>query len=719
MPYTRVAIAQIPHDLVERSIPETLGEMLPVVETQNPKVQTLLKRLKEYMDELEKETKRVAQAQAFSHFEAVISFCGTGSRHVDILIFPDSLPNAWRSRISHLRDHHGITMIIAGAGHVFPPSAGDLQGGIPVILPDHEVYVLIRRWAELAIEPESPEHGPPHMLVAISDSKTIGRTTPDLEALTLEFHARFEIPVAVSNAGGHSRFFIRHGENDPIGGKLADAQPLGSLVYRTPPGDSAVNILDLNLMQRQGPENLPARCVTVAPLISEKDFPDYCRYLHEFKNPDEDMERRILNTRSQIVRQATLEKIATQREEANHETFERKIRQVDEACSLRSGFDELQSYADSSDILRLVDAVVVPHPENYIYMILNSIGDTLTELSEHLPRVDRALVKKTMRKLERLQELHGPTSASNPRVSNIMEREKRHLSLIYELLSFESVLDSILYDIDKLDEPDDLWFSIDSILSDLDGSGKVEGSEIADLEELFLLRRAGEHKARRKKHHLSDFEAKPNKLDKGEDISIKEIAHQITRVEKADLRDLIKYFSDKGNEGDILESLMKLSPKLATVERQLRMQQALERLNRNLPVPDSFLQLRRGGRLLMRNLLGKRGLALHLVCQDSFEEVLRGLLMELEVAYTFLRLRYRKKLLELAQLTARKRHECLKERLQDIRRDGPRLSETLDRLLTDPQENWEELPEIFAMMWNLLEAKQEAGILTLLKMLRA
>jgi hypothetical protein len=186
---------------------------------------------------------------------------------------------------------------------------------------------------------------------------------------------------------------------------------------------------------------------------------------------------------------------------------------------------------------------------------------------------------------------------------------------------------------------------------------------------------------------------------------------------EVDLGVLLTAIAESGVEEKILKAIENLGPELSAQQRRLRLQLALVRQNDGLPSLQADLLRQPQGTLLARDLLAKRALAVYLVCLDDPEQVLRGLLLELKTLYEILLLLYPEKLRELARLTAEERRSRLAERREEIRRDGSALGPALERLLSAPQQHWQEVPQIFRCMRNLLEAKQEISILTLLGML--
>jgi hypothetical protein len=737
MPYTRIAVAQVPADLVGRHLPAAIRELDRDLRlsTDDHRTLELLRKLREKLTRLDDNIRRMADAQGFSYVRSILSFCGSKGRNVQILIFPEiAVPASWPDVIRKLCNEHEIPLLILGS-HDFG-CAYERNGPDYHVAVDPPVVVRVRSWNELPAHNANPPPaigGAGRTLVAVPARMSAAAIGPQIEGRALALRAN-GIATAVANTEGHSRFYVRSWLDDVGEGEISDDRPLGAFLYRIPAGSHAVNILDIDLAYQAGgwldTRGFFTRPVTVAPLIPEALFPDYCCYLRELEGSPLRSEEVVRAERARQVRRATMNTLKYLETNGSSEfkSLEHKIVQIEEACQRTLGIAILQRYAEPGDFQRLVDAVIIPRAETSLASLVGSTCEVLSELVNRLPLMDRAPFRNLIERVQRLGESNIWVMTTEDAPALPSRIDKRPMGepppstrrSVADFLALVEILFDTHYHWGRI--PTEKQRAIDGgkllqqlhrVLKEFEALGRIQDATLDDA--LLYLRQ----------ELRLPYEAFPAAASGGT-VEVM-IARQMASIEdpkkaamllslmdiaekSLDIQAITSELGTTDKEGAEAEVLKEIGPLVHAVRRRQALQHCSElRL--------LTFDLRGRSPLLVKDLIRRRFRAISLALEDDADEILRGLLEGLEVIYDHLVILYRDTLRGLARLSATERKERLETRQQEILRDLPLLRQVVGELLSSPQEAWEDVPHIFTLMRGLLEAKQEVSILTLLAML--
>lgn len=362
MPYTRVAVVQLPEDLVAHYLPEAATQLIldQCADLQGAGRSSGV--LATIIDSLRRDIYELAKSQAEICLREVLRFAG--HRKVDVVVFPDFLLQPGWVELLELEQRDSEIPAIVMPSFVLPrpPDAQTLQpfGERTISLSTHRVTLR-------AFHPEQRidiPGGDGHVLSVVSAGSR-HRSDPGLSTRLDHLQTVYGVVTAVADTKGHSRFYARVWK-DGSRSKISDRRPLGAPLYQMPPGNAGINILDIDLAQQKGKwldtGGFHTRSVTVAPLIPRGQFPEYMRLL-KGKLASDYCSEWIHSEKTREVRFRTLERIRNP-PRLSYTMFNQKIMEVEVATKEDEGLEELQKYAKPGDFQRLVDAILVDEPLN-------------------------------------------------------------------------------------------------------------------------------------------------------------------------------------------------------------------------------------------------------------------------------------------------------------------------------------------------------------------
>ncbi|MEM9552764.1 MAG: hypothetical protein AAGC60_00775 [Acidobacteriota bacterium] len=733
MPYTRVAVVQLPEDLRAHFLPASFRSLSLETQAATDEATKFLEQVAGKLDQLDREIHRLAEEREAACLEAIVEFAR--ARGVDILALPQLTPRSrWIERLRRVQQQAQIPVITLGPTF-FHPRGNEDRSNEPV---EHQVVLNGSSARVYCIDPRQmiPDPGDRQsgfVIVSGSSSQGIDDTLRE----TLHRHrvergiasaicASFDPQVASRPAAGHGEWrgssFIARTWREQSGRCISEREPLGAPLYEVPRPSLGVNILDIDFAMQQGAwlqtDGFHTRSVTVAPIIAEEDYPEYVGWLWQVSSTP--WFQRVLSKQAQIVRRQTLSRLADDGVRGN-EVLRQKLLEIDRAGGDADKLSELNRYSDPEDEQRLVDVVIVLRQAERA--LVGSIRESLQGLFRVLETESAAAVPRSV--VEKVQALtleyepserHGTTHGVHFEPTRLW-RVNHDLELIrsyIEAWSPKPLPD--LFTTDHLMQ----WPSIGALSNEIlsfvaatvdyltAGQSTSMDMEYFAAEWSILSRLA----AIDDQHLEDDFEAAGiGPLD--------DVPRGETEIVEVDLELLKRHpqSSPPAHEAAAKtpERSEAQSRLLQIVDAEHRRREAArdslghhagEAVERPSPIP-----------WLERQLIRRRALALHRMLDDRPATILLGLCDELAALMVLLVLGRRERLVRLAGLPREVRDARAARLRSRHERLWARLKGDVESLLSDPERHWRKIPEIRKTLDKLLCTREEVNALARLLLL--
>lgn len=432
-PWTRVAVAQIPNwDHNPGPCPRALKAM------QGGHASEVLTSLEVKIERIWGTLPELIRRRAEEYLDAIVRFCAR--REVDILLFPEcSIRREWLLALSRSLSAATPRIPVTVAGtHIYDPTeTGEYERccleygrcgkypcwAAPVF--NGQSGVLIPKLTHSPLDPldipfRQVSSWEPDLIVNVggvllrlrvltcsdfvdNDARIaaadFGR--PDIvlvpactpyRSVQQDFltsavqNWRIGLPCAIANAtepfAGHETggsFVYATVPRAEILRFSTGTAPMSSLIYPIPSRSAAIGIVDLRIPHpvHWNGSDWPTRKVTIAPLISERAFPEYVAYFRRVCGEQDRTKKHgiVLGQEGQDQRTLALRKAAQQ------DVFAHKLQEVQDAVMLGQAA-ALNMYADIDDIERLADVVVLPTnsgvgPINLLATIIQDVDSVL------------------------------------------------------------------------------------------------------------------------------------------------------------------------------------------------------------------------------------------------------------------------------------------------------------------------------------------------------